>query len=339
MGCLRNTDIRIKRTGGAAKQISVLRRLLKKITGKGVMTLKKQRRLLYIFFLPMALVLLVFVAYPFMENLRYSFLDYKLTKIAKPFVLLDNYVKIFKSSDFMGLLSKTLVWTIGNMVLVLLLGISTGLMMDTELKGKMVLQSVLLIPWVIPETVTGYTWKWMMASNYGILNKILSDLHMIGPEFSWFRDGKMAMLAVILANVWRAFPFMAIMVFAKKKTMPADWIEAAKMDGANGFQILKYITFDYIKPVVLRVSTLIFIWSYNAFGIIYTMTDGGPLGATTIFPVYIQKKAFSSYDFGITAAMSVLMMLCMIVLLGAGSVVPQWIRGLLGLKTVEEEFG
>lgn len=300
--------------------------------------MKKQRRLLYIFFLPMMLVLLVFVAYPFIENLRYSFLDYKLTKIEKPFVFLNNYIKIFRSSDFAGLLSKTLVWTVGNIMLVLVLGISSGLILDTDLKGKVILQSVLLIPWVIPETVTGYTWKWMMASDYGILNKILIGLNIIGADFSWFRDGNMAMLAVILANVWRAFPFMAIMVFAKKKTMPADWVEAARIDGANEFQILRYITFDYIKPVVMRVATLIFIWSYNAFGIIYTMTDGGPLGATTIFPVYIQKKAFSSYDFGITAAMSVLMMVCMVILLGAGGVLPKWIRRLAGLTTVREEL-
>ena len=300
--------------------------------------MKKQRRLLYIFFLPMFLVLLVFVAYPFIENLRYSFLDYKLTKIEKPFVFLDNYLKIFRSSDFAGLLSKTMVWTVGNIVLVLVLGISSGLILDTDLKGKVILQSVLLIPWVIPETVTGYTWKWMMASDYGILNKILIGLNLIGEDFSWFRNGNMAMLAVILANVWRAFPFMAIMVFAKKKTMPADWVEAARIDGANEFQILRYITFDYIKPVVMRVATLIFIWSYNAFGIIYTMTDGGPLGATTIFPVYIQKKAFSSYDFGITAAMSVLMMVCMVILLGAGSVLPKWIRSLTGLTTVKEDL-
>lgn len=300
--------------------------------------MKKQRRLLYIFFLPMMLVLLVFVAYPFIENLRYSFLDYKLTKIEKPFVFLDNYIKIFRSSDFAGLLGKTMVWTVGNIVLVLVLGISSGLILDTDLKGKVILQSVLLIPWVIPETVTGYTWKWMMASDYGILNKILIGLNIIGEDFSWFRNGNMAMLAVILANVWRAFPFMAIMVFAKKKTMPADWVEAARIDGANEFQILRYITFDYIKPVVMRVATLIFIWSYNAFGIIYTMTDGGPLGATTIFPVYIQKKAFSSYDFGITAAMSVLMMVCMVILLGAGSVLPKWVRRLTGLTTVKEEL-
>lgn len=300
--------------------------------------LKKKSRSLYLFFIPMVLILLLFVAYPFLENVRYSFLDYKLTKMDKPFIFLDNYIQIFASSDFWNLLLKTMVWTLGNMVLVLFLGISSGLLLDTNLKGKIILQSVLLIPWVIPETVTGYTWKWMMASDYGILNQILSNLHLIGPDFSWFKSGGMAMVAVILANVWRAFPFMAIMVFAKKKTMPVDWIEAAKIDGANSWQILRHITLSYIKPVIFRVSTLIFIWSYNAFGIIYTMTDGGPLGATTIFPVYIQKKAFQSYDFGLTAAMSVLMMICMLLLLGAGSAVPKVFRHLAGLTAAEEEI-
>lgn len=299
---------------------------------------KQRRWTLYFFFVPMIAVLLVFVAYPFIENLRYSFLDYKLTKIEKPFVFLNNYVKIFTSEDFIALLTRTLVWSVGNIILVLILGISSGLLLDTDLKGKLLLQSVLLIPWVIPETVTGYTWKWMMTSDYGILNRILRDLGVIGPEFSWFKSGNMAMLAVILANVWRAFPFMAIMVFAKKRTMPSDWIEAAKIDGANSFQIFYYLTLHYIKPVVMRVATLIFIWSYNAFGIIYTMTDGGPLGATTIFPVYIQKKAFESYDFGITAAMSVLMMVCMFLILGAGNLIPKGMRKIAGLTTIQEEM-
>lgn len=299
---------------------------------------KGNKKTVYLFLAPMTVVLLVMVAYPFLANIGYSFLDYKLTKMDKPFVFFDNYIRIFTSEDFMGILRKTVVWTLGNMVLILTLGISVGMLLDSDLKGKVILQTVLLIPWVIPETVTGYTWKWMMASDYGILNRILMQLHIIDANFSWFRDGDMAMLAVILANVWRAFPFMSVMVYAKKKSMPLDWEEAALVDGANKFQIFRYITIPYIMPVVARVATLIFIWSYNAFGIIYTMTDGGPLGATTIFPVYIQKKAFANYDFGITSAMSVLMMVSMIVILFGIKAGTKGIRRLWGLQTIEEEY-
>lgn len=299
---------------------------------------RQKRRLgLYLFLAPMLVILLVMVAYPFLANIGYSFLDYKLTKMDRPFIFLDNYIRIFTEEDFWGIFQKTVVWTVGNMALILTLGISVGLLLDSTIKGKVFLQTVLLIPWVIPETVTGYTWKWMMASDYGILNRILMELHIVDANFSWFRDKNMAMLAVILANVWRAFPFMAVMVYAKKKSMPNDWVEAAVIDGANAWQVFRHITFAYIKPVVARVATLVFIWSYNAFGIIYTMTDGGPLGATTIFPVFIQKKGFANYDFGITAAMSVMMMITMLILLFGSSAVPRWARRLTGLTDAKED--
>lgn len=297
----------------------------------------KKNHSAYLFILPMVLVLLTMVAYPFLANIGYSFLDYKLTQADKPFIFLDNYIRIFTEEDFLAIFGRTVVWTLGNMALILLLGISVGMLLDSNIKGKVLLQTVLLIPWVIPETVTGYVWKWMMASDYGILNRILMELGLIGPDFSWFRDGNMAMLAVILANVWRAFPFMAVMVYAKKRAMSPDWVEAAVIDGANSWQVFRHITLPYLKPVIARVATLVFIWSYNAFGIIYTMTNGGPLEATTIFPVYIQKKGFSNYDFGITAAMSVLMMITMLILLLGISAVPRWARRLVGIDDPKEE--
>jgi multiple sugar transport system permease protein len=263
----------------------------------------------------MIVVLLLMVAYPFFSNIGYSFFDYKLTKIDKTFIGFKNYIKIFSTENFFDLLKNTLVWSGGNMISIFFLGLSVGLLLDSRIRGKVILQTVLLIPWVIPEVVTAYTWKWMMASDYGILNRILLNLHLIGPQFCWVRDGEMAMLAVFMTNVWRSFPFLAVMVYAKKRSMPKDGVEAAVIDGASSLQIFRYITWPYIKPVVSRVTLLIFIWSYNAFAIVFTMTDGGPLGATTTFPIYIQKKAFQNYDFGLTAAMSVIMMISMLIIL------------------------
>ncbi len=287
-----------------------------------------RKKSLYLFLVPMVLVLILMVLYPFLANFCYSFMDYKLIQPERPFVFLDNYISIFKSEDFLGLLGRTMIWSVGNIILILILGISTAMLLDSDIKGKLLLQTVLLIPWVIPEVVTGYTWKWMMASDYGILNRILMDLGIIGPDFSWFRDGRMAMLAVIMANVWRSFPFVAVMVYAKKKSMPKDRVEAAVIDGANAFQIFRYITLPYLKTVIVSVITLVFIWAFSAFGIIYAMTDGGPLGATTIFPIYIHKKGMSNFDFGITAAMSVLMMICLVMIYGVKSL-PNGIRKLL----------
>lgn len=275
---------------------------------------KNNKMKMYLFLLPLVLVLLVMVAYPFIMNFYYSFTDFSLIKQNITFIYFDNYIKILADDEFITILKNTVVWTIGNMVLIVSIGLSVGLLLDSDIKGKTLLHSVILIPWVIPEIVTGYTWKWMMASQYGILNTILLNLNIIDGNFSWFRDGNMAMLAVILANVWRSFPLMAVMVYAKKRTMPKEWIEASKIDGASTLQVFRYITFAFIKPVLVSTSILIFLWCYNAFGIIYAITQGGPIGATETFPVYIQKKAFGQFEFGFTSAMSILMMVSLIIL-------------------------
>ncbi len=277
-------------------------------------TKKKNNTKLYLFLLPLIVVLLVMVAYPFFSNILYSFTDYSLIKPEKQFIFLDNYIKILGDNEFLSIFKNTIIWTVGNMVLIIIIGLTVGLLLDSDIKGKIILQSVILIPWVIPQIVTGYTWKWMMASDYGILNSILLKLGIIDGNFSWFRDGKMAMLAVILANVWRSFPLMAVMIYAKKRTMPKEWTEAAVIDGASTFQVFRYIVLEYVKPVLISTSILIFLWCYNAFGIIYAITEGGPLGATETFPVFIQKKAFGQFDFGFTSAMSILMMLSMLIL-------------------------
>lgn len=301
------------------------------------MNLKIKNKSDYLFLLPLILVLIVLVIYPFLTNISFSFKDYKLTSPIHPFIGLKNYISILFSEDLLGLLKKTLIWSAGNMTMILFLGITVGLLLNSNLKINYLLKILLLVPWVIPEVVTGYTWRWMMASDYGILNSILYNLKIIGPDFSWFRDKNMAMLAVIIANVWRSFPFLATMVYAKRKSMPKDGIEAALMDGASSFQIFRYIVWPYILPVVKRVTLLIFIWSYNAFGIIYIMTEGGPLGATTNFAIYIQKKAFQNYDFGLTAAMSVIMMLSMLIILFSVDKTPKLIQKILSVFSIKKE--
>lgn len=274
----------------------------------------------YILVGPSIVVLLVMVCYPFFSNIYYSFLDFTLVKKAVPFVFFDNYLHVFQKDYFWSTLLRTFIWTISNIVLMLVLGTLTSLALNSGFKGKALLQSALLIPWILPEVVTGYTWKWMLTSEYGIVNNLLTFLGIINSDFSWFKTGTAAMAAVVLANVWRGYPFMTIMFYAKLKTLSKNQVEAAKIDGANGLQIFYNVTLAHLEPVIQKCTALAFIWTFNSFSIIFTMTNGGPIGKTETFPLIIQKTAFQNFKFSEASTMSIIMMLAMIAVLYSSSI-------------------
>lgn len=269
----------------------------------------------YILVGPSILVLLVMVCYPFFSNIYYSFLDFTLVKKDVPFVFLENYITVFQKDYFWNTLLRTFVWTISNIAVMLVLGILTSFTLNSGFKGKTLFQSALLIPWILPEVVTGYTWKWMLTSEYGIVNNLLTFLGIINYDFSWFKTGTAAMAAVIIANVWRGYPFMTVMFYAKLKTLSKDQVEAARIDGANGFQIFYNVILEHLKPIIQKCTVLAFIWTFNSFSIIFTMTNGGPIDKTETFPLIIQKTAFQNFKFSEASTMSIIMMFAMIAVL------------------------
>lgn len=263
--------------------------------------------------LPVLLMLLVFKFYPLLVNAWYSLIDYKLTGGAQKFVGLENYLDVLGDAKFTAAISRTFSWTVFNILGMIAIGVPTAFLLNSKFKGKMLLKSCILIPWVLPEIVTGYTWKWMLMGDFGIINTILSWFHIVEPNFSWFRSGNTAMLAVVMANVWRSIPFVAVMVYAKLRTIPTEMMEAACIDGACGLKLHRYITFPHIGPVLSRVVMLAFIWTFNAFSIIASMTGGGPVYKTEIMPLIVQRTAFTKFEFNSASAMSIVMSLILLV--------------------------
>ena len=258
------------------------------------------------------ITLLTLKLYPLILNVWYSLIDYKLSTTTQEFVGLSNYLDVLTDSKFTAAIGRTFAWTIYNIVGMLALGIPAAFLLKKQFKGKIILKSCIQIPWVLPEIVTGYTWKWMLMGDFGIINYILSWFGIIPLSFSWFRSGDTAMLAVVMANVWRSIPFVAVMVYAKLKTLPLDMVDAARIDGADGMRLNYYIVFPYIGPVLKRVITLAFVWTFNAFSIIASMTGGGPVYKTEIMPLIVQRTAFSKFEFSTASAMSIVMSLILL---------------------------
>jgi multiple sugar transport system permease protein len=280
--------------------------------------LQKGNRLLpYLLIAPGIILLLIVVYLPFLQNVNYSFTDYTLLNRNYSFVGFKNYIEILTGRDFFPAIRKTLVWVVGNMILILLFGLAAAFILNSKtVKGKLLLQMFLLFPWILPEIVTGYTWKFLLTYETGVYYKLLKILRFIPASQDIFSNSISAMMAVVMANSWRSFPIMAIMVYAKLSSLSRDQVEAAVIDGAGRPTIFFRIELPHVSTTVISVLTLCFVWTFNAFGIIHVMTGGGPAGATEVLPVFLQRIAFLFYNYSNASTFAVLMIIVLVLIVG-----------------------
>jgi multiple sugar transport system permease protein len=290
---------------------------------------KKKRISLMPYFLlaPMFLIVAAYILYPLIANLYSSFLNDKLTRANPSFIGLDNYRDVLGSAKIWQSVLRTFRWTIINVVFMSIIGLSVALLFTAKFKGRGFLKAVILIPWVLPQVVTGFTWTLMLSESMGIITSLMRRAHLVPATFSWFQSGGTAMASAIMANVWRGYPFFALMLFAKLSTIPTDQVEAAKLDGAHGIKYYWYILHPYIQGVLYTCMALSFLWTYNAYDLIKVMTNGGPAEGTLTIPLLIQREAFDYYNISAAATMSIvtfLIILALILLYLLLRKIPMW---------------
>jgi multiple sugar transport system permease protein len=266
---------------------------------------------------PGILLVIAFTVFPFILNIYVSFTGYTLMDQDLTPIGLDNYRAVIKDGILWATTLRTLIWTIGSFIPIFVLGVLCSLVMNSQIRGINILRALILLPWIMPEVVTGYNFQWMFSGDYGIVWTYLVKWGIISKDFTFFTSAAGAMFAVILANVWRGFPFVAVMAYTKLKTIPTEQIEAALIEGANPLQRFANITIPWIVPILKRCAFLVFVWNFNSFSIIYSMTKGGPGATTETFPVMIQRIAFRMLDFRQAATLGTFSALIVIIVLVA----------------------
>lgn len=298
------------------------------------MTKAKKKLYPYVLVMPGILLLMLVIFLPFLQNIYYSFTDYSLLNQDKTFIGFENYINILKGNEFIGALGKSLLYVTVVIALIALFGLTAAFLQNAKgLKGITLLQIFLLLPGILPEVVTGYTWKLLLNYQSGPYYRLLEFLHLIPAGEDIFSNGVTAMLSVAMANVWRGFPVVAITVFAKLKTLQSEQVEAAIIDGANRFQVFRNIEMPHVASTLLSVLTLCFIWTFNSFGLVHIMTGGGPAGATETLPVLLQRMAFKFFDYSESSAFAILMILVLLVVVFAVNILP----GLLKRKRADRD--
>ncbi|WMC93430.1 carbohydrate ABC transporter permease [Kineothrix sp. MB12-C1] len=257
----------------------------------------------FLFALPAAIYMLIFVGYPTIQNFILSLKNVDVYTFAdsskQAFIGLANYMELFLHRDAILLraIKNTLVFTVSSIFFQFFIGFGLALLFSKKFKGSSFFRGVTMISWLLPVTVAGLLFKFMFASKGGIINQIFISLHLIDAPLEWLLDPKLAMIAIVVANIWIGIPFNMMLLITGLTTIPEEIFESSKLDGANKFQTLMRITIPMIKPAIMSVLTLGFVYTFKVFDLVWVMTKGGPISSTELVSTYAYKLSFEQFQF------------------------------------------
>ncbi|RYE07844.1 MAG: sugar ABC transporter permease [Hyphomicrobiales bacterium] len=254
-----------------------------------------------LFALPALIVLFMLIAYPVVYTGLLSVTDNKGNLVG-----LSNFAAVLKPRVTTQAFINTLWWVGGSVVLQVILGTATAVLLNQNFWGRSIVRSLTLLPWVVPGIVAATTWAWMFHTEFGIINYMMTSTGAVPKAVNWLGDPNLVMPVLIAINVWKLFPFVAVMVLAGLQSIPNDLYEAARVDGASFWHEVWHISLPGVRPVLTAVTLLLVIWALNSITIIYAITKGGPANRTLITPIQIFREAFENVAFNRAAALSVI---------------------------------
>lgn len=267
----------------------------------------------YLYLLPVVVVLGGTVLVPIIKAIQMSLYNNVLIRPQDyRYVGLANYGRLLHDDTFWLSLWNSFQWVFGSVSLQFLGGLAAALLLHQSFRGRALLRTVTLLPWIIPGVVVALIWEFLYQPNYGAINDLASRLGLMTDKVAWLSDPALAMPAVIATNVWRGVPFFAVMLLAGLQAIPDDLYEAARVDGASVLQRFVHITLPMLRPIIVVATATRIIWTFNYADLIFVMTGGGPANATQITSTYTLLQAYSNLDFGYAATLSVVLLVIML---------------------------
>jgi len=266
----------------------------------------KRSRKYVIFFLLVgpALALRISLAvYPFLQTVYMSFFELNLLSQVDRYAGIQNFIHLFGDSTTRSIFSFTTVFIVVSTALQLVLGMLIASLLNARIVGRQIGRTINLIPWAIPMVAAGLAFRWMLDDQYGLITDLIYRI--TGTRSAFLVYPTSAQIAVILVNVWKNVPFMAIVFLAGLQNVPAELYEAAKIDGATAFQAYRKITIPLSIPLVITLGLFTIIWQLATFDLVYVMTGGGPGVATTVLAFRIFQRGMLWFDWGMASALSV----------------------------------
>jgi multiple sugar transport system permease protein len=270
----------------------------------------------YASILPALLVIGLFTIYPVFYAVRISFYQYVLTKPkSHPFIGLKNFHDVITSYYFKDALVNSAVYTVAAVTGVMLFGFIVALLLNSKIRTVTLLKVLILLPWAIPAVVAGLMWKWILNSDFGILNGILYSTGVIKTYIPFLATPVLAKLSLVLAHVWKEGPLAAIFILAGLQLIPNEFYEAAKIDGGGALRVFRYITLPLLRPIILVVLVYETMSAILTFDIVYVLTGGGPGDSTSLLSWFAYAEIYKSLNLGGGIALSIIIAFITLVLI------------------------
>lgn len=253
---------------------------------------------------PLALLILM-IGVPAIVLLATAFTDYSPGMPVK-FVGWKNFTSLLSSATFYSILLRNIVYVVGVVTLQVLVALGVALLLDTDLRWRRLWLALLIAPFAVSPVVGVVVWKNLLDPSYGLVNYAITMLGL--PPVPWMSNPLTSMIAVVIVVVWRGFPFIAIILFAALRGIPVELKEAARIDGANAFQVFRFIRLPSIMPALSIMALFETIFAVREFDTIQTMTGGGPGTSTSLLSHYLYRTAFGTFRFGLGATVGWVML-------------------------------
>ncbi|WP_158542654.1 carbohydrate ABC transporter permease [Phytoactinopolyspora halophila] len=266
---------------------------------------------------PALLFIVGLVGFPVFRTAWLSFTDASgiraLTEGDMDFVGLANYAEIFSDPILRRSAITTVVFGLVCVVGTMVLGIAVALLLNQPFRGRTLLGVLVLLPWAIPHIAASFVWQWLFDGQYGVINWVFTSLGFAQFEdFSWFTEFYTAFAVVGIVVIWQSFPFVTIALLAGLQTIPADVIEASKLDGTNAWQRLRMITLPMLKPLLLVLVVISTIWDFKMFDQVWVLTGGGPARRTEVLSVSTYVEGITQSEWGMGAALAMVLFFILI---------------------------
>ena len=243
---------------------------------------------------------------PFLQSMRLSLFKYTIDMERPAFIGLGNFERLLTDPDTTTIWLNTGVFVIVTTAVTFVLGLAWALLLNQSFQGRTLWRAASLLPWVSPTTVTAFLAAWIFNGQYGVLNAALLQAGLISEPITWLAEEKGAMAAVIVTKAWLSVPLFMAFFLAGLQGVSMDQVDAARVDGCENLGVLRHVVLPHLAPTMIIVVILGAMGNLQAFDVIYALTQGGPIKATTMLSIEVYKQAFQNWDMGKACAVGVL---------------------------------
>ena len=265
----------------------------------------------YLYLLPTIVLMCILLIVPIVMVIGYSFYDNVIINKNPVFVGMENYVKVLSDPVFFVAIKNTLFFVLISIVAHFLIGMLFAMLLNTRYLGVMtkgIFRVIYALPWMFTASVIAIVWRMMLNPN-GVLNYLMTNAGIISEKVEWLASRDVALASVTLINIWSGYPFYMISILAGLQGISTDLYEASALDGANAVQTFFKITIPQLKPILISLLMLDFVWTLQQFALIWMTTGGGPVNATETISTYIYKQGFSKYQYSMASAGAVILLI------------------------------